>query len=321
MFEKAIREQFQQLDISNFSVDISHRLLFICGGEINATADIPPSFRDRLFSYTAKKNQEIHDYLILAETFKDYFKENAYPDLLVFEDDIASISSLIIIFLESPGSLVEFGIFCNRPEFYKKLLIIVSAEVVNNEDSFIYLGPLEYIKRKTQPQPSVLTYPWPNSSDKNYDNDILEDLCENIKSKLDTIPKTEQFNFKISGHLALLISEIITLCYPIQLGEILVALDCLDLGILQKDVTRYLYLLQKVKIIESHSYSSNKYYYPMIEDKKWVKFGKTKNNHPMDTQKLYINIRQSFVLQEDLLSKRRVTALRQIQSKLSEGKK
>lgn len=315
MFEKAIREQFEQLDISNFSVDISHRSLFICGGEINVSASIPPSFRDRLYAYTSSQNQELHDYFILAETFKDYFKENAYPDLLVFEDDIASISSLIIIFLESPGSLVEFGIFCNKPEFYKKLLIIVPEAEVNNEDSFIYLGPLEYIKRKGQSL--ILTYPWPSPSDRNYDTNTLADLCGHIKSKLDTIPKTEQFDSKISGHLALLISEIITLCYPIQLGEILVALDCLDLNIVPKDVTRYLYLLQKIEIVGLCTYSSNRYFYP-IKNKKWVKFGKTKNNHPMDSQNIFMKIRQSFITQEDLLSKRRATASKQIFDKLSQ---
>lgn len=317
MFEKAIKQQFEQLDISNFNVDISHRLLFICGGQINVSADIPPSFRDRLYSYTACKDRALHDYFILAETFKDYFKENTYPDLLTFEDDIASISSLIIIFLESPGSLVELGIFCNRPEFYKKLLIIVSSQETYNEDSFIYLGPLQYIKSKAQS--SVLTYPWPNSDDIKYDNDILEDLCENIKSKLDTMPKTEQFNPKISGHLVLLISEIISLCFPIQLGEIELALSCLGLKVSQKEVKRYLYLLQKTGIVDLLTYSSNKYFYPLLKNKKWVKFGKTKENNPMDNQKFLMNIRQSFVTLSDALSKRRYTALKQINLKISVG--
>ncbi len=38
-----------------------------------------PSFRDRLLTYTAKHASELHEHFILAETFKDYFKENAYP--------------------------------------------------------------------------------------------------------------------------------------------------------------------------------------------------------------------------------------------------
>ncbi|CAI2025371.1 retron St85 family effector protein [Serratia fonticola] len=318
MFEQAIKKQFEQLDIGNFNVDISYRLLFVCGGKVDGSAKIPPSFRDRLFLYTAKDDPELHEHFVLAETFKDYFKENAYPDLLIFEDDIASLSSLIIIFLESPGSLVELGIFCNKPEFYKKLLIIVPEEEVTNEDSFIYLGPLEYIRRKAPS--SVLTYPWPESDKEKYDSDILEDLYGNINLKLDSIPKTEQFNDKISGHLALLISEIISQCYPIQLNEIEIAINSIGIKILQKEVSRYLYLLQKMEIIGLLSYSSNKYYYP-LRRQKWVKFGKTKDDLPMDNKKFFMSIRQSFILSTDPLSKRRVTALRQILAKLPEGEK
>lgn len=314
-FEQAIKTQFEQLNVSNFNVDISYRLLFICGGEVNGQAIIPPSFRDRLFLYAAKNTPELHKHFVLAETFKDYFKENAYPDLLIFEDDIASLSSLVIIFLESPGSLVELGIFCNKPEFYKKLLIIAPEEQTSNEDSFIYLGPLEYIKRKDSS--SVLIYPWPEKDSK-YDINILEDLCVNINNKLNSISKTEQFINDRSGHLALLIGEVINLSYPIQLNEIEVALNSLGVRLSLKDINRYLYLLQKMKIIGLLSYSSNKYYYP-LEKNRWIKFGKNKNDHPMDMQKFFISIRQSFVMETDLLSKRRVTALKQIQSKLSQG--
>ncbi|EEL6956448.1 hypothetical protein GJW95_22055, partial [Salmonella enterica] len=279
---------------------------------VDVRAPIPPSFRDRLLTYTAKHASELHEHFILAETFKDYFKENAYPDLLVFEDDIASISSLIIIFLESPGSLVELGIFCNKSELFKKILIVASAEEVSGEDSFIYLGPLEYIKKKVSS--SVVIYPWPDPEVLKYDNDFLDDLCVNIKEKLSSIPKTEQFSKDNSGHIALLITEIISLCAPIQLSEIESALNSLGFNISTKIINRSIYLLQKVGFIDVLSYSSNKYYFP-LKERKWVKFGKTKDNKLIDNQQLKMKVRQSFVTLTDPLSKRRITALRQIIAK------
>lgn len=42
MFEETIKKQFELLDISNFNVDISHRLLFVCGGKVDVRAPIPP---------------------------------------------------------------------------------------------------------------------------------------------------------------------------------------------------------------------------------------------------------------------------------------
>lgn len=314
MYEETIKKQFELLDIGNFSVDISHRLLFVCGGKVDATSKIPPSFRDRLLGYTAINDSNLHDYFILAEKFKDYFKENAYPDLLVFEDDIANISSLIIIFLESPGSLVELGIFCNKPDLYKKLLIVAPEGEVVNEDSFIYLGPLEYIKKKVPS--SVVIYPWPNDNVVKYDTDFLEDLCTNINEKLTLIPKTEQFNKNNSGHMALLISEIISICSPIQLGEIEIAVNTLGIDVSQKVISRYLYLLHKIEFINLLPYSSNKYYYPLKKDKK-VRFGKTKDNKTLDNQQFFMKVRQSFITLDDPLSKRRVTALKRINSMTS----
>lgn len=315
MYEKTLKEQFSHLNIDNFNVDLSNRFLFLCGGPVDVKLGVPQSFRDRLLSYTASKKAEYHDTFILAETFKDYFRENTYPDLLVFEDDIASISSLIIIFLESPGSLVELGLFCNKREYYKKLLIIAPYDEVQYEDSFIYLGPLEYIKKKNST--SVLTYPWPSKDEREYDNNILEDLCKNIEEKIGGLSQTEQFNKDISGHIALLICQIISVCFPIQLSEVESAIETLKVGKLtQSVISRYLYLLQKMGLIGLFPYSSNKYYYPLYKDKIYVKFGKDRNDVPMDMKKIFMNIRQSFIMLDDSLSIRRCTALKQINSRL-----
>jgi hypothetical protein len=202
-FENTIIEEFGQIEPDKSHVIHSFQNLFLCGGEVNATDDIPPSLRDRLLRYSATNEKNLHDTFVLAEKFKDYFKENTYTDLLVFEDDIASISTLVIILLESPGAMVELGLFCTRPELYKKLLIVAPLEHVEEKDSFIYLGPLEYIRKKNKS--SVAVYPWPNSKIKDYDLCNLEDLCDVIKDKLKKLPAKEKFKRTNSGHVALLI--------------------------------------------------------------------------------------------------------------------
>ncbi|HFH0380078.1 TPA: hypothetical protein ACGIAJ_003319, partial [Salmonella enterica subsp. enterica serovar Typhimurium] len=56
------------------------------------------------------------------------------------------------------------------------------------------------------------------------------------------------------------------------------------------------------------------YYFP-LKERKWVKLGKTKDNKLIDNQQLKMKVRQSFVTLTDPLSKRRITALRQIIAK------
>ncbi|HGB7149711.1 TPA: hypothetical protein ACIV6M_002207, partial [Salmonella enterica subsp. enterica serovar Typhimurium] len=51
-----------------------------------------------------------------------------------------------------------------------------------------------------------------------------------------------------------------------------------------------------------------------LKERKWVKFGKTKDKL-IDNQQLKMKVRQSFVTLTDPLSKRRITALRQIIAK------
>ncbi len=184
-FENTLIETFEKLSTDKFKVNLETHHLFVCGGPVDIQAKTPPSFRDRFVSYSASKYPLIHDAIVQAETFKDYFKENAYPDLLVFEEEIANLASLVVIFLESPGSLVELGMFCTKPDFYKKLLIIAPQDEVSGEDSFIYLGPLENIKKK-EPT-SVEIFPWPDCNNDHYDQEHLENLCTSISEKLSSL--------------------------------------------------------------------------------------------------------------------------------------
>lgn len=310
LFEQALKTQLEQLDKSNFQVHLSVRRLFICGGEVDVTSHDPKSFRDKFQRYTADKNYSLHDDVVLAEDFKDYYKNGDYGDLLTFEDDLAYLSTIVIIFLESPGALVELGLYCSRPQFYKKLLIVVSEDEVKNEDSFIYLGPIEYIKKKSSDS-AVLTYPF-SLRNRDYSDEFTQDLCDEIESKLNKLNNTEKFDCGNSGHIALLIAEIIRLCFPIQLSEIEFALNIVDVNAKSNQIKRLLYLLEKMRYIKIKTYSRNKFYYPCFLDTKLVAFGKTKQNKTLDSNTVTVSIRQSWSPSEDVISKRRRHVLSQI---------
>jgi len=315
-YENALIKVFEQMDAKNFNVNLTPNKLFLCGGKIDVKASIPPSFRDRLLGHSASNDSDLHDTFILAETFKDYFKENHYTDLLVFENDIAYISTLVIIFLESPGSLVELGLFCNKPEIYNKLLVVVPQE--EGEDSFIYLGPIEYIRKK---HPTSIEFlPWPKKDELNYDKDNLIELCASINEKVKKQPKTESFKPDNTGHLAQLICAITTLAYPILISEIELVLYSLGLDVNQSVISRLLYLLQKVNLIKTFNRSHYTYYYPLDTKLKKVKFGATKSKKSLDERNARVTVLQSFSKAEDEPSMKRRNALKQIKELLKEAK-
>jgi hypothetical protein len=301
-YESVLINEFQEVNIENITVKFGISKLFVCGGVIDVKNIETPSFRDRFCQYAASKFPNIHDKIVLAETFNDYFRDNTYPDLLAFEEDIANISSLVIIILESPGALVELGMFCNKPNLYKKLLIVVNEEHTKSEDSFIYLGPITYIKKR-EPD-SVAIYAWSTKAQKE-DCEHLDDLCEIVVQAQKKQAKTGKFKLINSGHISLLISEIITNCYPILIGEIELALEAIDIHISTHQISRHLYMLRKLEIIErKDNGNSHGFYYPIDPTIKYVSFGRTKKNRFLDPFALKLVIRKTFS-NEDPLSKRR----------------
>jgi len=316
-FENTLIETFESLSTSKFKVNLKSHHIFVCGGIVDITAGSPLSFRHHLMEYSASKFPDIHESIVQAETFKDYFKENAYPDLLIFEEEIANLASLVLIFLESPGSLVELGMFCTKPDFFKKLLIIAPQEEVSGEDSFIYLGPLENIRKK-EPT-AVEIYPWPKINI-NYEKNYLNDLCLAIKSKLSCLPKKVEFNFENSGHIALLIAEIIRISYPIILHEIEYVLMALKIELKLSEITRHIYLLNKLELIKSLFYSSSRYYYSTQPEHSIFSFGKLSTGNSFDENMIRMKIQQSYIISSDDKARKRQSAMSQIRALLNEVK-
>ncbi|WP_429233440.1 retron St85 family effector protein [Aeromonas salmonicida] len=324
-YNETLEMIFNDLEHSSFHVNFNTPpIIFICGGSM---IKIGSSLREAIFRYFASnENSNIHDHLLAAENFKDYFKNGAYRDLMDFEDDIASISTLIIICLESAGSLVELGLFCNKPELKNRLLVFVPAEEVEakpEEDieaysSFIYLGPLQSLKHANDS--AVMIYPWPSPNSLKYEH--IDLIAQDIENKLETVRKVDSFSEVNSGHLAFLIHDIIKLCEPIKLSEIELVLISLIIDCPVRKLTRLLYLLEKTNFIAPYEYSGSTYYYVKNEKLSKIKYGKSKSGKIFDFPNAKMQIRKSFApifsgdeikgKFDDEISKKRYNALKRI---------
>lgn len=261
---------------------------------------VAQSLRERIFAHFASvDDSKVFESLRAAEDFKDYFKHGAYHDLMSFEEDIANISSLIIICLESAGSLVELGLFCNRPELRNRLIVFVPAEEVDAKpaegidgySSFIYLGPL--LSLKSANKTSVNIYPWPDPTRLDYEH--LEFIAADITNKLENVKKFEGFVDENTGHLAYLVHDIIRICEPIKITEIELALISLLIDCPTQKLTRLLYLLEKMKMVAPYEYSGSTYYYVLNEKLSKLKFGRAKDGKIADFPDLKMQIRNSFI--------------------------
>ena len=296
-YSDKLKEIFCCLDISSIHIDVSHPIIFLCGGEVDIKKTPPPSVRGRILEYWASNDAQLESYTVLAENFKDYFSDNAYSDLLTFEDDIAKVSSLIIIFLESPGSIAELGLFCNIEDLNSKLIVIAPHNETKNKDSFIYLGPLAYLKDKSED--AVKIYPWPNPKDSGYSDIAM--ISNDVKVKLSKSPKKEKFNRNNSGHLAFLIHDLIAISQPIRITELKATLNSFGLGVLESEIKRLLYLLIKLDLIKVYEYSGSDYYFSVNSVEK-TKFGKDKNDKRIDRNKITLSLRAFTKSSSDITS-------------------
>ena len=321
-YMNSLLEQFGDLVHSNFTVQFMPPIIFVCGGPMNVS---PMSVRDYFFSYVASHAPNLLDSLILAEDFKDYFKDGAYSDLMSFEDDIANISTLVIICLESAGSLVELGLFVNKKNLAQKLHVIAPFHEIEGDpsqnvpprSSFIYLGPLEYLR--SIDQNSVSVYPWPDRNRLKYDE--VELIYHDIQGRLKNVKKTERYNENNTGHLAILIYEIVLLSEPIKKTEIEWALLCIGIDVSKRIISRLLYLLSKMNLVSSISYSRPDYYYIIGHRESKIKFGISKYGKVKDSMTIRIAIKQSYVSMDtkntDETARKRENVLKHI-SKLRE---
>lgn len=312
-FDDLIIKEFEALDIAKFTATFIPPKIFLCGGPTRAM--LPESVRQRIIDHYASNDLEVFNAIIQAEDFNDYYKEGIYSDLVEFETDIANISTLVIVCLESPGSFVELGMFCGSKALAKKLLVIAPQEEVDKKNSFIYHGPLARLLQHDKK--SVVSYPWADPAVLKYEH--LEFISVDIMNRLDDVKASEKFDPENSGHVALLIYDIIGIISPVKKEEIQLSLLALGIFPSQRKLNKLLYLLERIKLIAFTTYSSVDYYYSVGELQRRIKFGTTKAGIVKETPALRMLFRQSYVLSAEESAKKRRYVLESIQ-KLREKK-
>lgn len=242
------------ISLEKSHINLSPPIVFLFGGAIE---DPPKSVRGILYNHILVKDSSLFNCLVIPEDFKDWLHDSVYPDLLSFESDLAQTSSLIIIALESPGSIAELGSFSVNDALKDKIIIIIS-EHHHSQASFITLGPLRQL-----PEINVYSYPYDHTSISASLNDYLDDIVENINSNLSSIGKTEQFDKECNGHVALLIYDLLLMFKALKLGEILEYLKLLSCERNQTLTKRLLFLLSKLSLVEKKRIGNIDYFIPL----------------------------------------------------------
>ncbi|MDH5553325.1 MAG: retron St85 family effector protein [Nitrosomonas sp.] len=84
----------------------------IFGGSFSLKKRSKPKTQRGVFYWWILENrQELKDSLLIPENYEDWNDFDTYSDLLLFEKDLGYLTSAVLVFLESPGSIAELGAF------------------------------------------------------------------------------------------------------------------------------------------------------------------------------------------------------------------
>lgn len=252
------------LSVDNLHVQAPSEVVFVCGGAWSTDSRQPiASMRDAFLRVSEHRSLRGRD-IILAEHVTRLSAFSAYYDeLLEFENDLAQVTELILLFCESEGSFAELGSFAMIPEIASRVLVII-RDYHWKDDSFIKLGPLLYLIKKYSEfsvfviEDKVMGMPGSTISGIKID-DFRKAIDEPLKQRLSRLREPSTFDEAKSGHIIKLIVGIVQEYGALTLEELKHVLSTLGLSISDRSTGAYLLCAEAVGWIEKRNKGFKEY--------------------------------------------------------------
>lgn len=212
--------------------------------------DDPLSLRDVFFKIIDSPIPK-DSTLFRAEDVNAFYIKNAkYDDLLKFENDLAQICELILLFCESEGSFAELGSFASNSEISSRTLVIIQDEYFNEEKSYIRLGPLQALLNDDDS--AVVTFSKKllgivGSDVSKTDKAALGALLkERIARRLTSIDRHTKLSIEREGHAIKAVVGFAQEFGAVQRDEMLLGLQHIGIDISDDQLSRYILCAESV---------------------------------------------------------------------------
>lgn len=228
----------------------------------------PLSKRDAFYWWIKDQRSELQELILLPESYNDWGEFDVYSDLLLFEKDLGYLTSAVMIFLESPGSIAELGAF-SQIESLSERLIIVVADNYHPARSFISLGPIRSISETQKHPHSLCVIPNVGPEELIKHMAVIDHFLTNkIKPKSLTVHLDKSH----LQHQILLCLDFINLFLVVQKTELMMLLKHFGIELNLSRLNQILFLLNKTKLIISKQYGDNWYYAPLKFKKIYIDY-------------------------------------------------
>lgn len=251
----------EKISLEKARVEFSEsHIVLLCGGKVRfkERADDDEPVRCSLRHAITHASLDFETFR--PEDITDWHVDGLFKNLMNFEQELAGICSLVVIVLESAGSIAELGAFSQLPDLSKKIFAIKSRdfEVGANLISFINLGILRFLKERQDS--AVRNYPWNVSAPHAIADEVVQDIVTDISEILGGIPKTAVFDGKLTTHVAVLICELTSIFTAVRENEFVGYLEYFKIEISRDDLRRKLFLLERFGLLKKETYSDATFY-------------------------------------------------------------
>lgn len=260
-----IKKLYEDLDPEQLRFSHPSRFIFFCGGATSQDANDACSLRHYLLNerdIAPRLNAKI----VLAEGANQLYRDSKYRDLISFEEDIAKISTMILLVAESAGSLAELGAF-SANEATKKSLVVLMQERYSKAESFVRFGPIERIIIEDDER--VGFFPWEEDGQRKIVKPSAEPHIENIEKLinglLSKVPKAALLsrNPEIADFIILYWIIFLSLAIPVQKLVLYASEIVKDSE--QSSIRKKLFCMELAGWIGRKRYSNKDYHYCKID--------------------------------------------------------
>jgi len=191
-----------------------------------------------------------------------------FTDLVDLEMQIAEISTMILLIVESPGSMAELGAFTYVDRILKKLQVVMERRY-QNKQSFIMDGPVAKIRAQKPDEAGAEKFYSCDWLSPESDNEIDAELSQRaatgiIQDLLDPAlqgqPAPEPFDLQNAGHKMLLIADFVSLGGSLRFQEIMELLGGLPVKTSETEVKGFLLLLERLGFLRKTHLRRYDYY-------------------------------------------------------------
>ena len=265
MMHEAVSLFAQSVKIDSCRVVNTPNIIFLCGGPTATDSAPHRSARDYFWRHLQQNLPEIFKRVELAETINNWLMGNVFSDLLELEEHLADISDLIILFVESPGSIAELGVFAASSILEPKTLAIVNNSH-RTDGSFIADGPLRRLCVKNNSR--VLYYRWnPGDLKGLATREAFEECSSDLSLLLTQREKNATQEPQLTnshGHHMLLAADLVDIIGIVTQEDISDCLAQWNYDCKPEQLKKYLSLLRNLNLLHLFPYSSQQYFVSRI---------------------------------------------------------